>query len=855
MGIIQAYPTSSNPIGRVNNDKRNLPDQTVSWNEKSKDTWQHDCMDFFTTMWMAGNPRRRNKLVNYRLVNGIFDFNSVKDSTQPFFTESDDPLDTYDTNFEHYPICTLPLKSLWGEESDRPFNYIAKAEDSESQSEFFRTKTDLLHQYVMSQVQSKIAASLQQNGIDPQSKEGQQQMQQMTPPEIEELMSRSYSTDAEKAANGILNKLYKELLLGEKFQKGWKDATIVAEEFYWIGTINGRPVVECINPLNIVYDKAYEVDYIDESEWVCRGEYMTPSQIISRYKDYLSDEDVKRISMAFRQDGMSGSGADTGMNMSELNTEWGFVSSNTMSDALYPLDPNSNFLYDNFNNGGFYGYNGTSYIGTRNHILVIHGEWRSKRKLCELTMIDQEGVPEKTILDGDFKLNKDQQAAGYTARYFWIDEVWEGTKISKDVYVKIQPKSNQYRSYYNIEKVKLGYTGGLFNNRNAPPTSPLDEMKQYQTLYNIIMNKLKEDFNSDLGQLLLMDITQVPTKHGFDLKEWLKWIKKLKIAFVDPQAEGKSSDNRFNQFSAINASLVAGMREKIDLLNYLEQRCWAQAGFNAQRLGNVSASETATGTTAALQKSYSQTADLFKTHNNIKGRVLNNLIEEAKIAYADGIEQTYFLDDMSRAAIKIDGKSFAWADLAVYVTDNTKDLKNLDYLKSLAGSALQAGASLYEVSEMGTEDSISVIREKLKNIDTYNRQMKQQEIDIKNKDLEARQKALEDQRAFDASENEKDRNKDIYVAELKALGTASINDTAAEPDILEQTKLALEQSKIEQENTFKHLEHANNLVTKNKELDLKEKESVRKANTEKYVADKSLEVAKENKNNTKNTKK
>lgn len=844
MGIIQTYPTSSNPIGGVNNDKRTLPDQTVSWNEKQRDDWQHSCMDFFSTMWMAGNPSRVKMLNNYRLINGYFDFSGSRPEVKSFFTEDASSLDDIDINIEHYPICTLPLKSLWGEEADRPFVFVAKAEDSESQSEFFRLKTDMLHQYIMQEAQGKIAEQLKAQGIEVT----QENVQKMTPPEIQEALSRNYSTAAEDAANGILNLLYKELLIAEKFQKGWKDYTINAREYFWVGNRDGKLILDCVNPVNIVYDIAYDCDYLDEAEWVARGEYMTPSQIIANYKGFLTDTDTIRISKAFREDGNSESGGtvNTGMNMVELNTEWGYVSATSGTDANYPLDPNTNVIYNNFNNGGYYGYNGTSYIGSMNHILVIHAEWRSKRKLCELSYIGKDGQPDKTIVDGEFKLSKELIDAGWKTDYFWIDEVWEGTKIGKDIYVKIEPKSNQYRSYYNIERVKLGYTGGLYNNRNAPPTSILDEMKQYQTLYNIIMSKLKDDLNSELGQLLLWDITQVPNKHGFDLNTWMKFIRKMKIAFVDPTANNGTPSN-FNQFTSIDATLRASINERMQLLNYLEERCWAQAGFNAQRLGNVSASETATGTTAALQKSYSQTADLFRSHNNIKQRVLNNLIEEAKVVYHDGIERTYFLNDMSRAGIKIDGKDFMWADIAVYVSDNTKDIKNIDYLKSLAGSALQAGASLYEVAEMGTEDSVSVIREKLRKINEYQKQMQQQEMDIKNKDIESRQQLLEAEHQFIASENEKNRQKDIYIAEIKALGTASLNDPGAEDRILEETKIALEREKMDREHLLKHSEHLANTQLKQRELDIKDKDTKIKADTAKYVSDNQLKIAKENK--------
>lgn len=69
-----------------------------------------------------------------------------------------------------------------------------------------------------------------------------------------------------------------------------------------------------------------------------------------------------------------------------------------------------------------------------------------------------------------------------------------------------------------------------------------------------------------------------------------------------------------------------------------------------------------------------------------------------------------------------------------------------------------------------------------------------------------------------------DREKDVHVAEIKALGTQAINtpdaDSDGQPDIIESGKLALEQMKLNFETTFKNKE----LSQKDRELDFKEKE-------------------------------
>ena len=94
-----------------------------------------------------------------------------------------------------------------------------KKKNEENKNEYLRYKSELLQQYVVSNIQNKINESLKEKGLDPNSKEGEEAAQSMTPPEIEIFMKRKYSTTVEKAANSILNKLMKQLLLKEKFSK------------------------------------------------------------------------------------------------------------------------------------------------------------------------------------------------------------------------------------------------------------------------------------------------------------------------------------------------------------------------------------------------------------------------------------------------------------------------------------------------------------------------------------------------------------------------------------------------------------------------------------------------------------
>jgi hypothetical protein len=806
-----------------------FPTQTVSWSRKwgSGETatqWGKDNMNFFHTMWNADGWRRREKIINYRLVNGDFSFSEYgKDRISALVNFNINSLGEIPKDLVHYPICTLPLQEVWGEEIRRPFNMRAKGESEDNKNEYLRDKTELLQQYVVGNIQAKVAQKAKEKGIDIESEEGQQEVKAMTPPEIEIFMRRKYSTTVENSANIILNKESKANIVTEKFNKGWKDATVQAEEYYWVGTVNNKTILECVNPVNITFDKGEDIDYIDEAEWVVRGEYMGPSQVIDRYREYLTEKEIKNVTKL----DVFNSSPKTQSSTIDYGS-FSYLPMGANSDSFkYPL------VTEGFENGRFdtvtefinssYNINGsTNSNRNREKILVIHAEWMSKRRICELTYTDAEGKPDKALLDGEFEFTKEMKDKGWTANYFWINEVWEGTKIGDTIYCKIQPKRNQHKSINKLYGAKLGYCGTIYNNRNATPASILDQMKPHQILYNIIANKLEEDFNTELGQVLLFDQTQIPddSQKGWDFKSWLYYLKKFKIAMVNPYNEAGTVKG-FNQFQELNLSLGNSIQVKIELLNYLEQKCWQMAGFSPQRLGDIGTGQTATATNVALDKSYNQTEPYFRIHNNLKARVLTNLLEEAKFNIAEGYEDTYFLDDMSVGFIKMDGKALSYADLCVYVNDGAKDQEAINTLKQLAPQALQNGASLYDVAQILTQDSIAVINEKLEELRDYQRQAAEAQQKVEQQKIEAENNRFERQLQHDAEQNQLDRESKIHEAELKALGNVGINNPDVNqnmiPDVVEESKLALEQIKMANEHVFKNKE----LKAQN---DLKDKE-------------------------------
>jgi len=830
-GIDLSNPSSTY---NLNNNNCEYPTQTVSWKTKQTKAWQKANMDFFTRVWNEESNRRRQKIINYRLINGEFDFNSYNDLSQ-FGIQNG--IGELQKELVHYPICTIPLQSLWGEEVQRPFNFRAKNEDNGNTNEYLRTKTELLHQFVQNEIQVEIQNKLIQKGINPNSEEGQQQMQIMTPPEIEKYMQRSFSTEDEATANAILKKYIKKLNIKEIFNKGWVDATVVAEEIYWIGTINGETVVECVNPVNFVCDKSYDVAYIDEGEFAIRGELMSHSNIIDRYREYLTEDEIKAID---RNDVFDANPALNSQTMLQDYGGFSYLPYNQQSESYkYPLvgsgipgvfDPVTEYITSGFSNG----YQGVLNNRFRKHILVLHAEWMSKRKICILNFITEEGTPDVMYLDGEFELTPEMKEQGWTAEYTWINEAWEGTKIGDKIYCKIQPNSFQHKSSNKLYGAKLRYTGIIYNNRNASPTSQVDQMKPYNELYNIVMDKVRATLNKDKGDIMVFDISQVPTQEGWDFEKFMYFVEEKGLLPLNTHQEGASK--QFNTTTILNSSILNYISKNIELLRYLKEQCTEVIGFTPQRLGNVQATETATATNAALEKSYTQTEHYFRLHNNLKGRVLTNLLEQVKFNLTEGHEDTYFLNDLSIAFLKVSA-GFKFSDTCVYVGDSAKDAQILDIAKQMIQPVLQNGGSMAGAFTLASEESIAIIKEKLEQIDKAKAEMEARNQKLEQEKIASAERMHSDELDRIDTNAQLDRESNERIAEMKVLSTAAIGakdtdiDDNGVPDVYEMAKIGMEQSKQrfeqakhERELKAKDIQRKQEDIHKSKELRLKEKE-------------------------------
>lgn len=807
-----------------------LPNQMKSLDEKLGKTnpstkeyipseFGKDCMDFYDFVGSLQTREKKKDWKNYQLFNGQYDFSEYEYVTKPFSEQFGE----MPAQMRHFSIISPPIKTLYGEMKSIPLSYFCKAEDQNNKNEFMETKTKLLFGFV----QQQIVSNLQAQGYQVED------MQAMMPEKIEDYMRKDYTAVVEQWGQSALQYEIKKNDIKAKLLEGFKDGLIAGKEFYLSTIINDAPLFRLLNPLYVFYDKSLDVEFIDEGDFAGLRPFLTPSEIIANWGKYLTPSQVQEVleygSFGRRQTWNNSTGPES-IQFDTENRDMLFT------DHIF----STNNLNDMF--GSLFTDQSTVRLGRLPVTIVF---WKSKRKIGYLHYFDETGVEQVMLVDENYK---EQEEQGEWIEWDWVNQVWEGTKIGTNIYLNIRPLNYQGVSLNKIYECRLPITGGLYNARNSKPTSLLDEMKPYQEAYNIYMYKLEQDFNSEMGKVLLMSLRHIPNRKGWNEKTWLWYLKAMKIAWVDDSAENLKGQSGINQFTAMDMSLGDAIQRKIEVLEWLKEQCNYIAGISPQRLGETQATETLGGVERSVRQSATQSELYFQQHQRICQRALTNHLNVCQLAYHEGADLSFFQDDMSRAFVQIDGGKFELADLGVFITDGVEDYRILNALRSMAQPAMQNGADLADVAELETTSSISEIKEILKKVKQERLKQMQSEQALEQQAIQSKEQMFKKQMQNENMNKQLDRETQIEIAEIRASGNALIGTENADAnndgtiDILEMTRVALEQSQQAYDQALGLKQH--NLDQKQQSLDerkqsLEEKRlTVEKQLKEKEIAQK-----------------
>jgi hypothetical protein len=789
-----------------------FPDQFKTEKEKQDESWIKNTMDYFANKSYAEYVKNRDTFVkNYDLVKGILRMEDFyQEPVVSSFTQTLEANLNLPSYVKMYSIITTPLNELVGEISKRPDAFRVKAFDDDSQAEELEFKTGILQEYIINEAKQKILAKADLQGAELEEEE----LQQMTMDQVKDELD-SYTSIAEKWANHILTCQKAEFNLKEKSEDAFRDMLISAREFYHIYEDNSKLGfnIEVANPKNTWFLTTPDRKYVSDPTGRAQGAYaagivqvMELSEIIEAIPDLTKEEiDHLRSSLQdyglinVRESNLGNPDATPGIDSVQYDTYDPLVLQTRMiieSEMKENDDGLKDFLGLTSNVSSF----GYKYV-------VVRAYWISKKKIGKLIYTDEMGNEQSMLVDENYKSKT--IPTEISLEWGWINQWYQGIKIGPDIY---HIKPYKLLSYCPI-------IGLVHEVKNTEAKSLVDLMKPFQVLYNVCMNQLYTLLEKEVGKVYLTSIRHIPVPKDGDAQDaldiWELEARNRGVVFIDDSPENLKSPSSFNQFRDIDLTRTQEIQSRYTLAMQLKQECWELVGMSKQRMGSISASESATGTNTAITQSYSQTEPLFVAHEYVLGQLYQAIIDAALYVESSKPQSTlsYITSDGESAFVQVNGTDLRFRDLKVFLTNRPEDQKMFNELRGLSQAVIQNGGSLHDIIELYSTDSVRKMKKVFKSLKDKQDAMQQQQLDMQQQQIEQQreqtiaqiqqaQAAQEKQLAHDDYQAELDRiNKKeiaLIAAESKS-GPLSDLDTSGTPDVLEINKLAFEQSKAAKE--------------------------------------------------------
>ena len=803
-----------------------FPLQRLPMSKKTQD-WKESCVDYIIGHSQGGsrngNTRTRKEEMQtyYDLYNSIYNEKDLKYVTNPFKQQ-----DGFPAMAQDYNIIKPKIDLLLGEETKRPFNFRVVRTSDIATSEMQDKAKQMLIDYIQATIMSRLGPEEQDR-----YQEALQSGEVMPPEQIQKYMSKDYKDIAEITAYHSLNYLKNKLNITHEFYKGWKDALVGGEEIYYVGIVNGEPHLERINPIYFDYDTdTSDLEFIHEAQWCCYEMIMSVTEVYDRLYDKMSEKQLNDL-----------------LDMMDDSSKGGITPEVRKTSLDYPHIKTHSI-------NGF----AANPFEESNNVHVWHCCWKSLKKIGFVTIINPEtGMPEDYQVDETYKVTGNE----INVEWRWIIEVWEGYRIGEDLYVGIEPLEYQHVSADNPNSQRLPYTGVIYNNTNSRPRSLVSMMKPLQYMYIVLWYRLELAMARDKGKVVTMDITQIPKSMNIDVAKWMHYLSALGVNFVNPYEEGWDIPGReggkpsqFNQISALDLTMANTIDQYINLMGKIESMLSEISGVSKQREGSIASNELVGNVERSVVQSAHITEPWFWTHNQVKKECITMLLDTAKYAWKDNKTCIqYVLDDATRTFLTL-SDDFFYEDYDIFVEDTTKNQQQIEALRNLMQPAMQNGASLLDIAEIITMDNVTMIKNKLEEIEQkrmeQQQQMEQAQAEREQQLVQMQNEVKEEELMLKEAELDLEKYKidtdastKITVAQINAYrGSENMDqDMNGIPDPIEIGKQAIEQQKVNSDAASKQFE----LNNKKREIEMKREIENKKIQLEEKKMKQEMELQKQ----------
>ena len=889
-----------NRMGAITQPLQFLPSKqkTEEWA-----AWNLDWLEWNGLKQLRRNSRRLMK--NYKLAKGHIDRTDyiVEEDNEnrtivDMLTQSDEPAAL---ELKFYPIIPNVINVLVAEFAKRSTKLTYRAIDEFSYNEMLEQKRQMVEETLMAQAETTMIAELLAQGLNPDSPEAQEKLAPenlKSLPEIEMYFKKSYRSMVEEWATHQHKVDVERFRIEELEERAFRDMLITDREFWHFRMMEDDYEVELWNPVLTFYHKSPDIRYLSDSQWIGKTDMLTPSDVIDKYGYLMTEDQLKSLEAVYpiRAAGYSiggyqndGSFYDPSQSH-EWNTQRPSLAMRQYTSfmGLNEISSGDDVVNKILSQSEDYKDEGSAYL-----LRVTTAYWKSQRKLGHLTKISDTGIVSNEIVTEDYKIidkpiyddrlfkskSKDNLIYGEHIEWIWINQTWGGIKIGPNIpsywgmnnadgitpiYIgidstKVGPLRFQFKGDNTLYGCKIPVEGSVFSDRNTKSTALVDLMKPFQIGYNIVNNQIADILVDELGTVIMLDQNTLP-QHSLG-EDWGKGnlakayvaMKDFQMLPLDTSITNTENALNFQHFQKLDLDQTNRLMSRIQLSNYFKQQAYEVIGVNPQRMGQQISQQTATGVEQAVNASYAQTETYFIQHcDYLMPRVHQMRTDLSQYYHSTNpsARLTYITTADEKVNFEINGTELLMRDLNIFASTTANHRAILEQLKQMALQNNTTGASIYDLGKIVQSDSIAELNSAMKDSERKQQQQQQeqqqQQQQMQQQQIQADQQQEKMKLDSQAIEKEKDRQKDILIAEIRAAGFGSMVDIDKnmQSDYKDEMENIRKTEQYQQQTQLQRERNSDDMIKHQQKIDIEQQ----KLQTQRAIADKQLEIAKENKN-------
>ena len=756
-----------------------FPQQRVSGNVKQTAEWYANAIDYVIDAGLSFNDRKDTEL-KLSILRGDLPTEFYKKTLNPY-NSANEKYQRFPATLRNLDIMSDVIRRYVSEYFKGVHEFVVGANNPDiviNKNAKLKEKIgELAQQAFQQEFERQYQAMIQQaqqQGQDPNTINPQQAM-----PDVDKFIAdfnEKYIDDESKQGQDILDYVRAMTQDNIIYLSAFFNFVSLGE-CYSYSDVRGNKLFKEHVPVLEAFPIPNDKFFVEDHDMFARRMLMSYQQIIDMFDDMLTDKDKKFLELYYGR-------ASSNNGITQLNYTQMFETYPDICDKFTKREREI-FKKEPI----------TIHAENNNLFEVWHVVWRGEAKRGILTYINELGLQTTRVVEEDYKFNP--EAGDINIEWVYEPQVYEGYRIG-----------GRYNSIYPIKarpvafnrNGKLPYNGIMEVLPMMGKFSIIKLITPYQVMRNIFAYHREMVIAKNKMLILLLPESLIASNS----EDKIYKMAADGVLLIDDSEDTNSL--KMQQIRLLNANMGDYITQLTNLMEATKLEAREMVDMNMQRYGDIAQSAGAATTQEAISRSSMGMVILVQMFDEFRKADYNRDLDYCKLAYAEGLDTSYWDELGKRRFISLDVNTFISSDYSTTVRNDSKELDKIQQLRQWAFSAAQNGdldMALAAISGDNVSQIKATVQKFMEIKRQHEEQMKQMEQMMKQEELQSKLQEI-------AAKGEQDRLteelKYAYEMQLKymdvdmSLLASNASDESARnrlAAITEDNKRNLEQQRIQ----------------------------------------------------------